>query len=108
MHVHGDHYPSGRDTSLVHVGEGEDDLEAERPDDAFTCPLLDTPIHVDDCTLCHGRGWIEAGDISAYLGPDRVPCVHCGGEGDEESGGPVTWTCIYCLGTGMMPVPPLD
>jgi DnaJ-class molecular chaperone len=80
-----------------------DDEEQERPDDALTCPLLDTPIHFDDCKLCHGRGWVETSDISVYLGPNRVRCVHCGGEGDEESGGPVTWTCISCQGTGLMP-----
>jgi uncharacterized protein YjbI with pentapeptide repeats len=28
----------------------------------------------------------------------------CGGEGEKESGGPVTWTCTTCLGSGVMPV----
>src|SRR5688572_9782509 len=84
--------------------EGVEEEDAERPHDALTCPLLDTPIHFDDCKLCHGRGWVAPGDVSAYLGPYRVPCMSCGGEGDEESGGPVTWTCFSCLGTGMMPV----
>jgi hypothetical protein len=81
----------------------DDEEEEERPDDALTCPLLDTPLHVDDCTLCRGRGWVDSSDISAHLGPYRVPCVSCGGEGSEESGGPVTWTCPSCLGTGLMP-----
>src|SRR5215213_6395345 len=39
----------------------EDDVEEERPDDALTCPLLDTPIHFDDCKLCHDA----AGSIRA-------------------------------------------
>ena len=81
----------------------EDVAEEERPDDALTCPLLDTPIHFDDCKLCRRRGWVHSSDISAYLGPSRVPCLSCGGEGGEESGGPVTWTCTSCLGTWFMP-----
>jgi hypothetical protein len=81
----------------------KDSGEQERPDDALTCPLLVTPIHVDDCTLCLGRGWVYSSDISASLGPSRVPCLSCGGEDGEESGGPVTWTCTSCLGTWFMP-----
>ena len=92
-------YQTSDDAIVAH----DDEEDEERPDDALTCPLLDTPIHFDDCKLCGGRGWVESGDTDAYLGPDRVPCVSCGGEGDEESGGPVTWTCSSCLGTGFMP-----
>ena len=55
------------------------------------------------CTVCQGRSWVETSDIWSYLGPDLMPCVSCGGEGSEESGGPVTWTCTSCLGTGLMP-----
>jgi hypothetical protein len=90
-------------TGLVIDPTVEDDAEKERPDDSVTCPLLDTAIHVDDCRLCRGRGWVEAGDIDASRGPSHVPCVSCGGEGAKESGGPVTWTCSICLGTGLMP-----
>jgi hypothetical protein len=90
-------------TGLVIDPTVEDEEEEERPDDALTCPLLDTPIHFDDCKLCHGRGWVEPGTISASLGPSRVPCLSCGGEDGEESGGPVTWTCTSCLGTWFMP-----
>src|SRR5215212_970076 len=81
----------------------EDADAQERPADALTCPLLDTAIHFDDCKLCQGRGWVQSSDISASLSPSRVPCVSCGGEGSKESGGPVTWTCESCLGTGWMP-----
>jgi hypothetical protein len=80
----------------------EDDMEEVRPDDALTCPLLDTPIHFDDCKLCHGRGWVHTSDIWTSVGAGGVPCMTCGGEGGEESGGPVTWTCTTCLGTGYM------
>ena len=91
MHVHNGRYPSGRDTSLIHVDEEKDDVEEERPDDALTCPLLDTPIHFDDCTVCQGAaGSVRANRAS--LGAGGVPCMSCGGEGEQESGGPVTWT----------------
>jgi uncharacterized protein YjbI with pentapeptide repeats len=30
--------------------------------------------------------------------------MSCGGEGEKESGGPVTWTCTTCLGTGFMAI----
>ena len=91
--------PSGFVDPIVEDGE-----EQERPYDALNCPLLDTPVHFDDCKVCHGRGWVVSADIDAYLGRDEVPCVSCGGEGSKESGGPVTWTCTTCLGTGFMPV----
>jgi hypothetical protein len=91
-------------TGLVIDPTAEDDEEPERPDDAIDCPLLDTPIHFADCTVCQGRGWVVSADINAYLGRDEIPCVSCGGEGSVESGGPVTWTCTTCLGTGLMPV----
>jgi hypothetical protein len=104
MLSHDDRYPSERDTALLDSAEDKDDVKQERPDDALTCPLLDTPIHFDDCKVCHGRGWVISADINAYLGRDEIPCVSCGGEGAKESGGPVTWTCTTCLGTGLMPV----
>jgi hypothetical protein len=104
MLVHGDRYPSERDTGLSDNPEDKDDEEQERPEDTVDCPLLDTPVHFDDCTLCHGRGWVHTSDIGTSLGAGEIPCMTCGGEGDEESGGPVTWTCITCLGTGLMPV----
>jgi hypothetical protein len=40
----------------------------------------------------------------AYLGDKRVPCVHCGGLGEGESGGPSSGTYAICLGTGLKPV----
>ena len=66
------------------------------------------PWHHDECAVCGGRGWIDQDQVWTYLGPNRVPCVRCEGEGGVESGGPVTWTCETCLGTGVMPVSLLD
>jgi hypothetical protein len=54
--------------------------------------------------LCGDRGWVLEADIETYLGPHRVSCLFCGGEGWEDGTGPVTWTCTICLGTGEVPV----
>jgi hypothetical protein len=103
------HRPPSPDADLSESDEADGPQRAnekneERPDDALICPLLDTPIHFDDCKLCRGRGWVVSVDIDAYVGRYEVPCVSCGGEGATEGGGPVTWTCTTCLGTGFMPV----
>jgi hypothetical protein len=86
----------------------EETEDEERPENALTCPLLDTPVHFTDCPLCADRGWVLEEDIAAYLGPNQVACLFCGGEGHEDGAGPVTWTCSVCLGTGQMPVKALE
>lgn len=89
----------------------DEDLEEdddERPDDALRCPLLDTPVHVSDCPLCGDRGWVTEDQIEEYLGPNRIGCVFCDGEGYSDGNGPVTWTCDQCLGTGSMPIKALE
>jgi hypothetical protein len=103
-----DRYDSERDASLVHVAEEMDGVEQERPDDALTCPLLDTPVHFSDCALCGDRGWVTEDQIVAYLGLNRISCLSCGGEGSFDGGGPITWTCDQCLGRGRMPVRNLE
>ena len=86
----------------------DDEEQEKRPYDAVTCPLVDTPGHHHDCAVCGGRGWIDRDQVEDHLGANRVPCVRCEGEGGVESGGPVTWTCETCLGTGLMPVSLLE
>ena len=82
----------------------EDEDEDERPDDAVDCPLYDTPWHQGDaCELCGGRNWTTDEVIEDHLGTNRVACLNCGGEG-EVSPGPVSFTCLICLGTTRMPV----
>lgn len=103
---------NGRATSWTDdcVDEDDDDVEDaggdedERPDDAVACPLSDTPWHLgDECELCSGRGWVTEEAIEDHLGSNRVACQNCGGEG-EVSPGPVSFTCLFCLGTTRMPV----
>jgi Pentapeptide repeats (9 copies) len=101
-------YQTHDDVSVAQDDEDEDDEEQERPDDALTCPLLDTPVHVSDCPLCGDRGWVTEDQIEEYLGPNRIGCVFCEGEGYSDGNGPVTWTCHQCLGTGSMPIKALE
>ena len=78
------------------------------PDDAVSCPLLDSPFHSKDCALCGDRGWVTEDAIEEHLGTDRITCLFCGGAGSAAGAGPVTWTCDLCLGTGQMPVAALE
>src|SRR4051812_13774390 len=78
--------------------------DEEWPEEAVACPLSDTPWHLgEECVLCQGREWVLEETIEAYLGPNRLPCLYCAGEGWSEGLGPITWTCDSCLGTGQMP-----
>jgi hypothetical protein len=81
-----------------------DEEEEERPDDAVDCPQCDQWSADPDCSLCGGRRWVYREDLDAFLGDNRVPCLQCGGEGEEDGPGPVSWSCPICLGTGRMPV----
>jgi hypothetical protein len=103
---------SGRATSLTDEVVNEDDSdedsevddEDERPDDAVECLLYDTPWHLgDECELCGGRNWTTEEVVEDHLGTNRVGCLNCGGEG-EVSPAPVSFTCLFCLGTTRMPV----
>lgn len=85
------------------VDEAED-VEEERPDDAITCAFCDRPYARFPCPECHGRRWLSTEFISQRLGNNRVPCVRCMGEGQVDGFGPVSWSCLTCLGTGEMPV----
>ena len=82
----------------------DDEEEDERPDDAVTCPRCDQYFADPACALCGGRRWVSAAAIAAHLGDNRVPCLTCEGEGAADGLGPVSWSCLTCLGTGWMPV----
>jgi hypothetical protein len=84
--------------------EGDDEEEDERPDDAVDCPQCDQYFADPACSLCGGRRWVSTEAIAAHLGSNRVPCLQCGGEGEATGPGPVSWSCLTCLGTGRMPV----
>jgi Pentapeptide repeats (8 copies) len=93
-------------TAAAWTDDDDDGDDDEPPEDAVECPLYEGG-HQQDCPICHGQRWTTAEAIEAYLGPNRVPCLFCGGDG-VESGGPMTSTCPYCLDTGMMPASALD
>ncbi len=96
--------PSPPSGAGVLADDDRSEEDGEWPFDAQRCPLWDTPIHLNDaCPICGGRDWATSAQVAAYLGEHRVACLFCGGEGATESGGPVTWTCHACLGTGRMP-----
>src|SRR5215207_1241722 len=82
----------------------EDEDEDERPDDAIDCPQCDQWRADPDCSLCGGRRWVFWEDLDAFLGGNRVLCLECGGEGQVDSFGPCSFSCLTCMGTGMMPV----
>ena len=84
--------------------DSEDEDEDERPDDVEACPLYDTPWHLgDECELCGGRDWVTENAVEDLLGTNRVGCLNCQGDG-QVSPGPVSFTCLICLGTSRMPV----
>jgi hypothetical protein len=82
----------------------EDQEDEERPEDAFDCPQCDQWSPDPDCSLCGGHRWVYWEVLDAFLGDNRVPCLQCGGEGEADGPGPVSWSCPICLGTGTMPV----
>ena len=84
--------------------EEDEDEDEERPEDAVDCPQCDQWSADPDCSLCGGRRWVYWEDLDAFLGNNRVPCLQCGGEGEADGPGPISWSCPICLGTGRMPV----
>src|SRR4051794_35938949 len=99
-----------RDEPSIPTDEVEDDPneeeedEDERPDDAVDCPQCDQWSPDPDCSLCGGLRWVLWEDLDDFLGNNRVPCLQCGGEGEADGPGPVSWSCPICLGTARMPV----
>src|SRR3954463_14825421 len=86
--------PSG--TGVDSTPEGE--LEEERPDDAVDCPRCDQWWAPPDCALCGGRRWVYPEAIRDHMGTNEVWCLQCGGEGEADGPGPVSWSCLTCLG----------
>src|SRR4051794_20397513 len=85
----------------------EEDDEDERPEDAVDCPQCDQWSVDPDCSLCGGQRWVFCEDLDEFLGDNRVPCLQCGGEGEADGPGPVSWSCPLCLGTGSIADPDL-
>jgi hypothetical protein len=86
------------------LDEDDEDEDEERPEDAVDCPQCDQWSADPDCSLCGGRRWVFWAALDEYLGDNRVPCLQCGGEGEADGPGPVSWSCPICFGTGTMPV----
>jgi hypothetical protein len=51
---------------------------------------------------------LSQAELDRRLGTNRVPCLKCGGEGEVDGMGPVSWSCDRCLGSGSMPVSAIE